>query len=236
MSCSARLPIYILFVSAFFSNYQGLVIFSMYLLGLIVAVISGLLFKRFFFKGMSSPLVMELPPYRLPTLFGAIIHTYERVKHFVRKAGTVILLFVVLIWLLASFPFGVEYGSAESLIGVIGKLIAPVFAPLGFGFWQAGVALIFGIAAKEIVISTLGTLYSVSDTGLVGILPNLFTPLSAYAFMVFTLLYVPCIAAVATIKQETNWKWALFSVCYNVGLAWMAAFIVYRGGMLLGLG
>ncbi|MEA2037452.1 MAG: ferrous iron transport protein B [Nanoarchaeota archaeon] len=237
MSCGARLPVYILFVSAFFTRNQGMVIFSLYLLGILVAIFMGLIFKKTLLKGLSSPFVMELPPYRLPTIKGTLIHMWERGKVFMIKAGTIIFSVVLVIWFLGSVPFGVEYGSEQSVIGMIGKAISPVFQPLGFGTWQASVALIFGVLAKEVVVGTLGTLYGVAEGGLGQVLAQTFTPLTAYAFMVFTLLYVPCAAALAAIKRETNsWGWMWFSAVYLTAVAWIGAFIVYQGGLLLGLG
>jgi len=244
MSCGARLPVYALFVAAFFSAYQGWIIFSLYALGIIVAIVMGLIFKKFFFKKLSSPFAIELPPYRWPTLKGLLIHVWERVWIFIKKAGTIILAFSIIIWFLASFPFGVDYGSQESLAGNIGKTISPAFKPLGFENWQSPIALIFGFVAKEVVVSTFGTLYGVDDienetgtSSLSNALQKDFTPLSAYAFMVFILLYIPCMAVLAVIKRETNsWKWPLFVVFYTTVLAWMFAFIIYQGGTLLGLG
>lgn len=235
MSCSARLPVYVLFVGAFFPSHQGGVVFSLYLFGIVMAIVMGLVFKRILFKGLSTPFVMELPPYRLPTLRGAVIHMWERGVIFIRNAGTIIFLMVVLIWFLSNMPFGVEYASQESIIGMIGTAIAPVFRPLGFGTWQASVSLIFGFAAKEVVVGTFGTVYGVGEAGLVGALQNSFTPLSAYAFLVFVLLYVPCMAMIAVIKRETNsWRWPLFTVFYTTAIAWVVAFIVYQGGLLVG--
>jgi len=142
---------------------------------------------------------------------------------------------VILIWFLANLPFGVEYASQESVIGAVGTAIAPVFAPLGFGTWQNAVSLMFGVAAKEVVIGTFGTVYGVGESGLVAVLQNSFTPLSAYAFLVFVLLYVPCMATLAVMRRETNsWRWPLFVAAYTTGVAWVTAFIVYRGGLLLG--
>lgn len=235
MSCGARLPVYALFAAAFFSEHQGWVIFSLYLLGIMVAIIMGLIFKKTLFKGLSSPFVMELPPYRLPTLKGALIHMWERGSVFLKKAGTLIFLVVIVIWFLSSLPFGVEYASQNSVIGRIGTFIAPIFKPLGFGTWQASVALGFGFAAKEVIVGSFGTLYGVSEEGLGKALAQTFTPLSAYAFMVFVLLYVPCMAVIAVIKRETNsWKWPIFTVIYTTVIAWSMAFIVYQGGLLLG--
>ena len=236
MSCGARLPVYALFAGAFFSAHQGLVIFSLYLLGVFIAVVMGLIFKKLFSHGLSSPFVIELPPYRWPSITGLLIHVWERVWLFIKKAGTIILAFSIIIWALASFPIGVDYGTQASYAGQIGETISPVFEPLGFGNWQSSVALMFGFAAKEVIVSTFGTIYNVGD----GIsfntaLQNNFTPLSAYSFMVFTLLYIPCIAVIAVVKRETNsWKWPLFMIFYTTMIAWILAFIVYQGGLLLG--
>ncbi len=236
MSCSARLPVYVLFVGAFFSANQGTIIFLIYLFGVFVAILSGMLFKKTMFRGLSSPLVMELPPYRWPAIKGILIHASERSWMFMKKAGTIIFAIVVLIWVLASMPWGVEYASQESFIGQIGMVIAPVFEPCGFGDWQSAVALIFGFAAKEVVVGTFGTLYGVDDAGgLSEVISNNFTPLSAAAFIVMVLLYVPCMAVVAAIRRETNsWKWPLFVVVYTSVVAWVCAVIVYQGGLLLG--
>jgi ferrous iron transport protein B len=232
MSCSARLPIYILFAGAFFSRNQGLIIFSLYLLGIILAVVVARIFKGVFFKGEVAPLIMELPPYRLPTIKGVFIHMWERSSLFLRKAGTIIFLGVVLIWFLASLPLGVDYASQQSLIGKFGSLFTPLLKPAGFGFWQAGVALFFGILAKEVVVGTLGTLYGVEEAGLTGVIQNQFTPLSAYAFMVMALIYIPCIAAIATIKRETDWKWTGLAVGYSLVLGWGLAVLIYQIGAL----
>ncbi|MBU0597871.1 ferrous iron transport protein B [Patescibacteria group bacterium] len=244
MSCGARLPVYILFAGAFFSAYQGWVIFSLYFLGIIVAIVMGFLFKKFLFKKLSSPFVIELPPYRWPAIKGVLIHVWERVWIFIKKAGTIILAFSIIIWLLASAPFGVDYGSQDSLAGSIGQTISPVFRPLGFDNWQSSVALMFGFVAKEVIVSTFGTLYGIDDvedgeggTSLSNALQDNFTPLAAYAFMIFVLLYAPCLAVLAVVKRETNsWKWPLFMVGYTTAVAWIFAFIVYQGGNLLNFG
>ncbi len=236
MSCSARLPVYVLFVGAFFSAYQGTIIFLIYLFGIFVALLSGMLFKKTLFRGLSSPLVMELPPYRWPAVKGILIHTCERSWLFVKKAGTIIFAIVIVIWVLASMPWGVEYASEESVIGQMGGFIAPVFGPCGFGEWQPAVALMFGFAAKEVVVGTFGTLYDVEDEGLGALIHSHFTPLSAAAFVVMVLLYVPCMAVVAAIRRETNsWKWPLFVVVYTSVVAWVCAVVVYQGGLLLGV-
>ncbi len=235
MSCSARLPVYVLFAGAFFSENQGTIIFSLYFIGIVLAILTGLLFKKIFFKRMSSPFVMELPPYRLPTLTGLAIHTWERSKQFVVRAGTIIFTAVLLAWFLANIPFGVEYASQQSVIGQIGTFIAPVFEPLGFGDWKAGVALSFGFVAKEVIIGTFGALYGTEKEGLGEALRVDFTPLSAYSFLLFTLIYIPCIATIAVIKKETgSWKWTLLAVSYSLSLAWIVAFLFYQGGLLLG--
>ena len=237
MSCGAKLPVYVLFTAAFFVKNEAEIIFSIYMLGIILAIIMGLIFKKFLFKGMSSPFVMELPPYRFPTLKGSLIHMWERGKLFMIKAGTVIFGAVLVIWFLSSVPFGVEYGSEASAVGMIGKVIAHVFEPLGFGNWQTSVSLFFGIIAKEVIIGSFSTLYSVGEEGLIPVLQTIFTPLSAYAFLAFILIYTPCLVTLATIKRETNsWKWPAFTAVYLFVLAWIVAFIIYHGGLLLGLG
>lgn len=242
MSCGARLPVYALFAGAFFGANQGWVIFSMYILGIIIAIIAALVLRIFLVKKLSSPFVIELPPYRWPAVRGIMIHTWEKVWIFIKKAGTLILAFSIIIWLMASMPVGVEYGSQESFAGTLGETIAPIFEPLGFGNWQSGMALTFGFVAKEVVVSTFGTLYGVSDvssaegvTSLSTSLHNDFTPLSAYSFMVFILLYVPCMSVLAVIKRETNsWRWPIFVATYTTAVAWVISFIVYQGGLLLG--
>lgn len=237
MSCTARLPIYILFTGIFFSRNGAMVIFSIYALGVILAVASGKLFRKLFFPKAASPFVMELPPYRMPTLRGTLLHVWERASLFLSKAGTVILAASVVIWALGTLPWGVKFASEDSLVGHIGRAIEPVVRPLGFD-WKAAVALLFGIGAKEIVVSTLGVLYGSGHNagGLQGALATSFTPLTAYAFMVVSLIYIPCIATIAAIKRETNsWKWTIFAVGYSLALAYVMGFTVYRIGMLVGL-
>jgi len=233
MLCSARLPIYVLFAGTFFPKHAGTVIFIMYALGIVVAILTGLLFKNLFFKGEVAPLIMELPPYRLPTLKSVLLHLWERSFMFVKKAGTIIMVGVVLVWLLSSMPPGVEYASEKSWIGHLGKFFAPLFKPAGFGFWQAAVALIFGILAKEVVVGTLGTLYGVEEKGLNKVLPKYFTKLSAFSFMTMSLLYIPCIAAIGTIKQETNsWKWTALAVGWSLFVGWTMAVLFYQMGRI----
>lgn len=235
MSCAARLPIYVLLAGTFFTANQGLVVFSMYIIGIIVAIIMALIFRRVMLKGPSGHFVMELPPYRMPTITGVLVHMWERGRLFLIRAGTIIFGVVVLIWLLSSLPWGVEYASAESWIGQIGSLFAPIFAPAGFGQWEAAVSLIFGFLAKEVVVGAMGAIFAVEE-GVLGaaIATQLaWTPLIAFAFMVFYLLYIPCVAAVGVIRAETNsWKWAGFAALYTTVLAWIAATLIFQIGSL----
>ena len=238
MSCSARYPVYLLLVGAFFvESLQGIVIFSLYLIGILVAIIVAYLLKKTMFKDLSAPFVMELPDYKLPTAKGILMHTWEKSYGFVRKAGTIILAAAVVIWILSSFPAGVDYGSQESFIGMIGTAIAPVFAPLGFGSWQASVSILFGLVAKEVVVSTFSSLFGVAEGSfaMMNAMHGVFTPLSAYSFMVFVLLYVPCFATLATVKQETGgWKWPMVMTAVTIITAFIVSFAVYNIGLLLG--
>ncbi|MFD3158605.1 ferrous iron transport protein B [Haloimpatiens sp. FM7330] len=244
MSCGARLPVYALFAGAFFGNKNigpfsgaGIVVFSLYLIGIIVAIISGKLFSSTILKGESSYFVMELPPYRIPTAKSVLTHMWEKASAFVKKAGTVILAAVILIFILSNLPFGVEAGSEQSLLGQIGSVIAPIFKPAGFGTWQAGVSLITGILAKEAVVTTMGVIYAGGAEGaqLTTAIQQVFTPLSAYAFMIMTLLYTPCCAALGTIKRETNSrKMMWFCAIYTFAVGWIGAVLVYQIGTLLG--
>lgn len=236
MSCGGRLPIYILFTSALFTAHQGLVIFSLYLLGMILAIVMGMLFKKFLFKGESAPFVMELPPYRVPTLKATLLNMWDRVGSFMKRAGTVIFAAAILIWVLANMPVGVAYASRDSFLGQIGSFLAPVFKPAGFGNWQAASALIFGVIAKEVVVSTLGVIHGVGEAGLVGVIAQTWTPLAAYAFLVMNLIYVPCIATIGAIRRETNSRrWTLFAIGYSLILGWVMAVLIYQLGRLFGL-
>ena len=235
MSCGARLPIYVLFAGAFFPKHQGIVLFSLYIIGIIVAVIIAFIFRKTLFRGESAHFVMELPPYRLPTVRSIFIHTWERGKHFLSRAATVILAAVVVIWLLGSLPWGVEYASQESVLGVVGSWLAPFFGPLGIGHWAIVVSLIAGFVAKEVVVATLGAIFLSGNGALGAVLASElgWGPLNAYAFMIFCLLYIPCIATIAVIKGETGtWKWAAFSAVYTIGVAWIIAALIYQIGSL----
>ena len=217
MSCGGRLPIYALFAAAFFTAYQGLVVFSMYAIGVIFAILLAWFFRKKVVPGESGHFVMELPPYRLPTVASVAVHTWERGRAFISRAGTIIFSAVVLIWLLDYF------GVLEH----IGRAVAPIFSPAGFGQWQAAVALIFGVLAKEAVVGTFGTLFAASETsGSFGsiIAAQLgWTPLIAFAFMAMILLYIPCVATLGIIRRETNsWKWTLFTIGYTLLLGWTA--------------
>lgn len=240
MSCTARLPIYVLFTGVFFSQRGAWVIFSIYVLGIVLAVASGKLFRHVLFPRAVSPFVMELPPYRMPTVRGTAIHVWERVSLFLSKAGTVILAASVLIWALGSLPWGKPFGGEGSLIWYLGQAVEPVVRPLGMD-WRAAVALFFGLGAKEVVVSTMGVLYGFGqrgqgEAGIQAAIASAFTPLTAYTFMVISLIYIPCIATIAAIRRETNsWKWTALSVGYSLTLAYIMGLLVYNIGRLLGL-
>jgi len=286
MSCSARLPVYVLLISAFFPHNQGLVLFSIYIIGITLAILVAMVMKRVVFSKKDVPFVMELPPYRIPTLKNTTIHMWHKGVQYLKKMGNVILMASILIWALGYFPRNVNYsedfdvqinslqtnsqmsqeeknhqiGSVEvkkeaerqekSYIGKLGHAIEPVIEPLGYD-WKMGVSILTGLAAKEIVISTMGILYQAdlhadesSDTlkeNLVrqehtsGVLKGqrVFTPLVAFGFMLFVLIYFPCVAVIAAIKKESNWKWALFTMVYTTVIAWVVAFLTYQIGSLI---
>jgi ferrous iron transport protein B len=279
MSCSARLPVYILFISAFFAKSQGTVLFILYFLGILFAILSALLLKKVFFKSHEIPFVMELPPYRVPTGRSILKHVIFRTELYLKKIGGVILIASIIVWILSNFPRTVNYSrdysreidqieksdlpekeKAEiisglhyekksekqslSFIGVIGRSIEPVMKPLGFD-WRLSVSIISGLAAKEVVVSTLGVIFqadtSSGQASLVEKIQNqhdssgkpLFSPLVAFSFMLFILTYFPCIGVVAAINRESGaWKWPLFMVLYTTGIAWILSFIVYQTGRL----
>ncbi|MEA3558387.1 MAG: ferrous iron transport protein B, partial [Candidatus Thermoplasmatota archaeon] len=243
ISCAARLPVYIMFTGIFFPGSGGAVIFGLYMLGILVAVGSARLFRMTILKGEPSPMIMELPDYSSPSMKDAFRYTWEKGSLYARKAGTVILLGSILMWLMANYSLSlspVDYGSKISIAGQLGVLIAPVLSPLGFD-WKIGVALIFGFFAKEIVVGSLGVLYQGDGHGaaVTDVIAKdpVFTSLTSLGLMVFVLLYMPCMATVAVIKQETgSWKWTLFALLYGTTVAYTAALLIYQGGMLLGLG
>ncbi len=271
MSCSARLPIYVLFAGTFFGRSAGNVILGIYLVGMLAAILVGRLFSKTLFAGEEAPFVMELPPYRWPTSRGLLLHMWERAKHYLKKMGGVILVASVVLWGLSTFPLHPALGEYDarieqmkaagadedeiahleaersalaieySVIGRVGKAAAHVLSPLGFD-WRMSVALITGFVAKEVVVSSLAVLYNVGSSGSEALSAALadptngVTPLAALAFMVFALLYTPCVVSVLTMRREFGSKWMWFSVGYQTVLAWAFALIVYQGGRLLGLG
>lgn len=276
ISCGARLPVYILFIGAFFrESISANILFSLYLIGIIIAIIMAKIFRKFLFKGEAAPFVMELPPYRIPTIKGLILHMWERGFLYIKKAGTVIFVSAIFIWFLSNFPFNpqlskdydnliVEAGDNEELINkletqqayeksekslaaTLGKFITPVLKPIGVKDWKLTVGLIGGFIAKEIVVSTLGTLHSVSEAdeesqtlrnALLTVQDEhgnkLYSPLSAYSIMIFVLLYIPCAAVVAVIKKETNsWRWPIFTIIYTTAIAYIISFSIYQIGSLI---
>jgi ferrous iron transport protein B len=237
MSCAARLPVYVLIAGAFFAAQAATAIWSMYILGIVIAILLALLFRRTILKGKPSPFIMELPTYKMPTFHGSIIHMWNRGYVFIKKAGTYLLLGAVILWLLAVLPWGVEPGSGDSIAGVIGRAIQPIFAPLGFS-WQIATSLIFAFLAKEIVVESLGVIYGVGgEVDIQNALLASISPASAYALMAFTLLYVPCLATVGVIKKETgSWKWTIFAIVYEIVLAYVVALVIVGLGGLLGFG
>ncbi|HBG69800.1 MAG: ferrous iron transport protein B [Bacteroidetes bacterium GWF2_43_63] len=286
MSCSARLPVYVLIISAFFTQYQGLVLFSVYAAGVILAIVVALILKNTIFSKQDIPFVMELPPYRIPTLKNTTRHMWFKGAQYLKKMGTVILIASILIWALGYYPRHVESSvdydgqiaaievstsvpndvkadsiatinlmkasehQEKSYIGQLGHFIEPVIRPLGFD-WKIGVSLITGLAAKEIVVGSMGVLYQIgpdedaSSQGLIEKLQNqvhssgelqgqkVFTPIVAFGFMLFILIYFPCIAVIAAIRKESNWGWAVFTMVYTTALAWLVAFAVYQVGNIL---
>lgn len=243
MSCGARAPIFLVFAGSFFSQYADLIVLGLYLLGIFVALFTGVVLKLFVFKGRSTALLIELPHYRAPRLKSLGLALGRSMKDYIVRAGTIIFAMSIVIWFLSSFSFSLEMVALDqSILAVIGTFIAPVFAPLGFGFWAAAVAIFTGFFAKEAVIGTLGVLSGVGESGALEgglnatVLAGLgFTPLSALSFMVFCLLYLPCMAAFAALKREFNsWRWALLQAGYSIAVAWVMAFAVYNLGLLLG--
>lgn len=231
MSCSARLPVYIIIISAFFPKNSALILFSMYLIGIMFSIIMAKLLSRFVVKGESTPFVMELPPYRMPSMKSVWRHTWEKGKQYLKKMGTTILVASIAVWALSYFPHHDELSEEQqmeiSYIGQIGKFVEPIIQPCGLA-WKEGVALVTGVGAKEIVASTMSVLYhgDITTSGM--------TPLAAFSFMVFVLLYFPCIPTCIGIKHESGkWKWAGFTALYTTLLAWLASMVIYQVGSIL---
>lgn len=238
MSCSARLPIYALFVGGFFVGYKALVVLSLYVLGIVVALVLAKVFSTTLVKSEVSLFVIELPPYRMPQFQSLWRSTWDKGKGFVKKAGTFIFAGSVFIWLLSyAGPKGFNVDMDHSFLAAVGNVIAPVLKPIGFGTWQAAASLITGFLAKESIISTMNIIYFVPKGGtLQGLLTNYYTPLAAYSFMVFILLYIPCLATTATIYKETaSKKWTAFAIGYALVIAYLLSFVIYQGGKLIGL-
>ena len=238
MSCSAKLPIYALFAAAFFHNHQALVMISLYVIGILFGVLSGLIMEKTVFKGTSIPFVMELPVYRFPSIKTTLLLMWEKAKDFIQRAFTVILLAAVIIWFLQSFDMRLNFvtgiDGTNSLLAMIGRFISGIFVPIGFSDWRISTSLITGFMAKEAVISTLAVLTGAGVAELGGTLHNLFSPLSAVSFLVFTLLYTPCVAAVSTVKRELgSIKGTILVILYQTGIAWLAAFCIYQIGRLI---
>lgn len=230
MSCNARLPVYALFASAFFPNNQTAIVFSLYFLGISIAFAIGLLFKNTIFKKDEEPFIIELPEYKLPEPKRLLLHTWEKGKGFLKKAGSLIFSISILIWFLSNFNFSGKVAINSSFLAYIGSFISPFFKPLGFATWQNSVSLLAGLMAKEVVVGTMGVIYGANLTK---ILPTMFTTLSAYSFLVFVLLYTPCISVIATMKKEYGNKMAIFSVAYQLTLAWVVSFLVFNIGTLI---
>lgn len=229
MSCNARLPVYALFASIFFPGRETPVVFSLYLLGIVIAFLIGLLFKNTIFKKDEEPFIIELPEYKLPEVKNLALHTWDKGKGFLKKAGTIILSISIVVWFLSNFNLSGMTDINDSLFASVGKFIAPIFDPLGFGSWEISMSLLTGLMAKEVVVSTMGVIFGAN---LETILPQHFTSVTAYGFLVFTLLYTPCITTIATMKKEYGNKMMFFSVAYQLVLAWIAAFLVYNIGSL----
>ena len=246
MSCSARIPVYVILVSAFFSQWAAFVLMGLYLLGMIMAVLMAKLFSRFFVKGDSLPFVMELPPYRMPTAKAVLRHTWEKGKEYLKKMATIILGASIIVWALSYYPTHEDphYQAEHSYMASIGKAIEPAMRPCGFD-WRQSVSLLAGVGAKEVVASTMGVLYStgaeledqsdLSDgSDLSDLVRNNMTPLSALSMLLFILLYMPCVSTIVAIKNESGkWKWALFTVAYTIILAWVVATVFYQLGSLI---
>ena len=228
MSCNAKLPVYVIFAAVFFPNNATFVIASLYILGILMAFLIGLIFKNTLFKKDEEPFIMELPEYKIPDAKSVFKELSSKTLGFLKKAGTIIFAMSVLIWFLQNFNFtGLVSDIEDSFLFNIGSFIAPIFKPLGFGSWEASVSILTGIMAKETVISTMEVIYA---GDLAAILPYHFTALSAFAFMVFVLLYTPCMSAIGTIKKEFGGKFTIFSVLMQLTVAWIGAFLIFNIG------
>ena len=239
MSCSAKLPVYGLIASAFFGKLAGIVVFSLYVIGLLLGILSGIFFKKTLFAGEPAAFVMELPPYRMPSLKNTAMHVWERVRGFIVRAGTLILVMSIVLWFLQSFDMSLALTDdiSTSILAKFGGVIAPVFKPLGFGNWQAAVSILTGLIAKEAVVASMSVFYGFSLTAGAGAVAAAmvgFTPAVAFAFLVFILLYVPCVAAVAAIYREMNsLKWTVISVAWQMGVAYVCGILAFLAGRLL---
>ncbi len=237
MSCSAKIPIYAVFASAFFPEHKALVMIAMYVIGIILSVVLALILKNTAFKGNPVPFVMELPNYRLPSPKSVALLLWDKAKDFIQRAFGIIFVATIIIWFLRTFDtrLNVVDNSADSLLALVGKIIAPIFAPLGFGDWRAATSLITGFTAKEAVISTMAVLLGTNLSSLGNVLSEIFTPLASVSFLVFTLLYTPCVAAVASIRRELGTRLETIGVVVlQCVVAWLCAFIVYQvGGLIL---
>ncbi|WP_059172883.1 ferrous iron transport protein B [Bacillus sp. FJAT-27445] len=237
MSCSARLPVYALFVGAFFVKNGAGIVLSLYVLGILITLILAKLFSKTLLKAETSLFVIELPPYRLPQFQALWRSTWDKGKGFIKKAGTFIFAGSVFVWLLSyAGPGGFNVEMDHSFLAAIGGILAPLLDPIGFGTWQAGASLLTGFLAKEAIVSTMNIIYfAPTESQLQGLMAGYFTPLSAYSFMAFILLYIPCLATVATIYKETrSKKWTAFSIGYALSIAYLLCLVIYQGGKLLG--
>ena len=243
MSCNARLTIYILFAEMFFADYAMVVAYSMYLIGIVVAIVVSAIIHLIDRKRSVNYLIMELPEYKLPDARTVAIYVWEKVKDYLGKAGTTIFLATLIVWAVLNFgPSGFTGGMGDSFGAVIGRWLVPVFAPIGLGFWQIVVALIAGISAKEVVVSSCAVLFGVvnasSPEGMAAFSAALegigFGPFNAFCLMVFCLLYIPCAATLATIRKESgSWAWMGFTAAFQLAVAWLVTFLVYQVGMFL---
>lgn len=235
MSCSAKLPIYAMFTTAFFAEHRALVMICLYVGGMVIGVLCGLLLGHTAFQGKPVPFVMELPNYRMPGGKNVGLLLWDKAKDFLTRAFTVIFLATILIWFLQTFDtrLNVVQESAGSMLASIGRFVSPVLAPLGFSDWRASTALLTGLSAKEAVVSTLAVLTGASTASLPAALAVLFTPAAAVSFLSFTLLYTPCAAAIAAVKRELGGRYATFVVAFQCGVAWLVSFGVYRLALLV---